>query len=116
MIRVPEPDPPEVRSRPTWPTPLGRCRAMHCLLDVATLRATYLAPWFELEDASSCRAHLWHSSQMQGVPLCLRSTRLPRPHRAQSHKSRPIARCHKMTDLSRGEDLPCMQQASSSAH
>ena len=41
MIRVPEPDPPEVRSRPTWPTPLGRCRAM-----LAEVRAVTCGPPF----------------------------------------------------------------------
>ena len=58
MIRVPEPDPPEVRSRPTWPTPLGRCRAMPAEVRAVNLRAAVLALWLEPEDDRHRRALL----------------------------------------------------------
>ena len=107
MTRVPEPDPPEVRSRPTWPTPLGRCRAMQPSAARCKLWTRLLARWLELEDAEDTNALL----AMPGVHWCLRLCCAVAAARAIGATSRAAVAHHGLNDLSRGEDLPYMQQA-----
>ena len=99
MIRVPEPDPPEVRSRPTWPTPLASGSVSgHAKNDFChDFRAPSIRDGID-SVSSRCICALVTVSR---VRKCIRSTRSKRAHRARVPKRRAAVRCHALNDLSR---------------